>query len=105
MGKCLFPPAVIGCAGSSTRQGGSLRGPGGRGGGGGVAGGGPPPSTVIRGGPPHPKALVNIKKIHELKGLRWEPAEGLILGALVTHREIETSSLVREKFPILCELE
>ena len=62
-------------------------------------------SIVMKQGLLQPKALVNIKKIRELKGLRWEPAEGLILGALVTHHEIETSSLVGEKFPILCELE
>jgi carbon-monoxide dehydrogenase medium subunit len=52
-----------------------------------------------------PKALVNIKKIPELKGIRYDDAEGLIIGALVTHREIETSALVREKFPVLCEAE
>lgn len=52
-----------------------------------------------------PKALVNIKKIPELKGLRYDNHAGLIIGALVTHREIETSALVREKFPVLCEAE
>ena len=62
-------------------------------------------SIVMKQGLLEPKALVNIKKIEELKGIRFDPAEGLIIGALVTHHEIETSSLVREKFPILCELE
>ena len=38
-----------------------------------------------------PKTLVNIKKISELKGIRFDATEGLIIGALVTHREIETS--------------
>ncbi len=52
-----------------------------------------------------PKSLINIKKIPELKGIRGEAAEGLIIGALVTHRELETSALVREKFPVLCEAE
>ena len=38
-----------------------------------------------------PKALVNIKKIPELRGIKFDAAEGLIIGALVTHRELETS--------------
>jgi carbon-monoxide dehydrogenase medium subunit len=52
-----------------------------------------------------PKSLVNIKKIAELKGIRYDEATGLTIGALVTHRELETSALVREKFPVLCEAE
>ena len=52
-----------------------------------------------------PRALVNIKKIPELRGIKYDAAEGLIIGALVTHREIETSELVRERFPVLCDAE
>ncbi len=52
-----------------------------------------------------PKTLVNIKKIPELKGILFDGNEGLIIGALVTHREIETSALVKEKLPVLCEAE
>jgi carbon-monoxide dehydrogenase medium subunit len=52
-----------------------------------------------------PKVLVNIKKISELKGIKYDAKEGLIIGALVTHREIETSALVRERFPVLCDAE
>jgi aerobic carbon-monoxide dehydrogenase medium subunit len=52
-----------------------------------------------------PKSLVNIKKIPELKGIRYDAKEGLVIGALVTHRELETSALVREKFPVLCAAE
>src|SRR3990170_130602 len=52
-----------------------------------------------------PKALVNIKKIPELKGIRYDATEGLAIGALVTHREVETSPLVKEQFPVLCEAE
>jgi aerobic carbon-monoxide dehydrogenase medium subunit len=52
-----------------------------------------------------PKSLVNIKKIPELKGIKYDAQEGLIIGALVTHRELETSALVKEKFPVLCEAE
>ena len=52
-----------------------------------------------------PKSLVNIKKIPELKGIQYNAKEGLTIGALVTHRELETSALVKEKFPVLCEAE
>jgi carbon-monoxide dehydrogenase medium subunit len=52
-----------------------------------------------------PKSLINIKKIPELKGIRFDDGEGLTIGALVTHREIETSPLVKDKFPVLCEAE
>jgi carbon-monoxide dehydrogenase medium subunit len=52
-----------------------------------------------------PKALVNVKKIPELRGIKFDSGEGLIIGALVTHREIETSALVRETFPVLCDTE
>jgi aerobic carbon-monoxide dehydrogenase medium subunit len=53
----------------------------------------------------NPKALVNIKKISELKGIKYDAQAGLSIGALVTHRELETSALVREKFPVLCDAE
>src|SRR5262249_30929638 len=52
-----------------------------------------------------PKAMVNIKNISELKGIKYDRKEGLCIGALVTHREIETSALVREKFPVLSDAE
>jgi aerobic carbon-monoxide dehydrogenase medium subunit len=52
-----------------------------------------------------PASLINIKKITELKGIRFDAAEGLVIGALVTHRELETSPLAHEKFPVLCEAE
>lgn len=52
-----------------------------------------------------PKTLVNIKKIAELKGIRYDATEGLVIGALVTHRELETSALVKENFPVLSEAE
>src|SRR6185295_16469838 len=51
-----------------------------------------------------PRALINIKKIPGLKGIHCNDA-GLSIGALVTHRELETSALVRDKFPVLCDAE
>jgi len=62
-------------------------------------------SIVMKQGLLQPKALVNLKKIDELKGIHFAPAEGLVLGALVTHHDIETSELIKTKLPILCEVE
>jgi len=52
-----------------------------------------------------PKTLINIKKISELREITFDPATGLTIGALVTHRDLETSPLVKDKFPVLCEAE
>jgi carbon-monoxide dehydrogenase medium subunit len=62
-------------------------------------------SIVMKQGLIRPKALVNIKKIQELKGIRFDPSEGFVIGALATHRELETSQLIRERLPILCAVE
>src|SRR5215813_555688 len=52
-----------------------------------------------------PRALINIKRITELKGITYDAKVGLSIGALVTHREVETSALVRQTFPVLCDAE
>ena len=62
-------------------------------------------SIVMKQGLIQPKALINIKRISEIKGIRFDQNVGLIIGALTTHREIETSALVKEKFPVLSEAE
>lgn len=70
-----------------------------------VFAGGAHVTILMKQGLYQPKALVNIKRIPELKGIKFEAAEGLIIGALVTHRELETSPLVKDKLPVLCEAE
>jgi len=62
-------------------------------------------SIVMRQGLLQPKALVNIKKINELRGIRFDAKDGLIIGALTTHRELEMSKVAREKFPIFAHVE
>jgi carbon-monoxide dehydrogenase medium subunit len=52
-----------------------------------------------------PKVLINIKRITALNGIQLDAKRGLTIGALVTHREIETSAAVRESFPVLAEAE
>ena len=70
-----------------------------------VFAGGAHVTILLKQGLYQPKALLNIKKIPELKGIRYDKSEGLVIGALVTHRELETSPLVREKLPVLCDAE
>ena len=70
-----------------------------------VFAGGAHVTILMKQGLYQPKALVNIKKISELKNISFDTTEGLTIGALVTHREIETSSLVHEKLPMLSEAE
>jgi carbon-monoxide dehydrogenase medium subunit len=70
-----------------------------------VFAGGAHVTILMKQGLYQPKALVNIKKISELKGIKFDAAEGLMIGALVTHRELETSGLIKEKLPVLCEAE
>jgi carbon-monoxide dehydrogenase medium subunit len=62
-------------------------------------------SIVMRQGLLQPKALVNIKKINELRGIRFDAKDGLVIGALTTHRELETSKVANEKFPIFAHVE
>jgi carbon-monoxide dehydrogenase medium subunit len=52
-----------------------------------------------------PKVLVNIKKIPELRGIDFDPQCGLTIGALVTHHDLETSPLVKQRLPVLSEAE
>ncbi|MDH3445120.1 MAG: xanthine dehydrogenase family protein subunit M [Deltaproteobacteria bacterium] len=52
-----------------------------------------------------PKTLINIKKIAALGGIAFDEKKGLTLGALASHREIETSAVVREEFPVLAAAE
>jgi aerobic carbon-monoxide dehydrogenase medium subunit len=58
--------------------------------------------TMMRQRLVRPSYLVSLREVSGLG--RIEAANGdLRIGALVTHREVETSSLVRERFPVLAE--
>jgi carbon-monoxide dehydrogenase medium subunit len=52
-----------------------------------------------------PRVLINIKNIPELRGIGYDRTDGLTLGALVTHRELETSPVVSENYPVLSQAE
>ncbi len=51
-----------------------------------------------------PRYLVNIKNCSEMEYIK-EDGDVIKIGALTTHRAIETSSLIQEKLPMLTELE
>jgi carbon-monoxide dehydrogenase medium subunit len=48
-----------------------------------------------------PGYIINIKRIPNLDYIDYDDAEGLRIGALVTVHDIQSSSIIREKFPIL----
>ena len=48
--------------------------------------------------------LIDLKGVEELEGLRAENG-CLVVGAAVTHRELERSELVRERLPALADME
>ncbi len=62
-------------------------------------------SILMKQGLLRPKALINIKRIHDLRGIEFDSTKGLSIGALVTHHELETSELVWKQLPILRHVE
>ena len=52
-----------------------------------------------------PEYILDIKGIAELDYVRFDEGEGLKIGALATHRAVELSPVVREKYAVLCEME
>lgn len=52
-----------------------------------------------------PRYLVDIKFIPELNSMDYDDKKGLKMGALTTHRAVEKSTLLKEKFPVLPETE
>lgn len=52
----------------------------------------------------NPEYLISLKHFHELEYIRQNNS-GIEIGALTTHHSIEMSSLIKEKFPVLAEME
>lgn len=50
-----------------------------------------------------PANIIDLKQIPELYGITAETGKGLILGALATHHEIETSDIIRCRYSVLAE--
>ncbi|MBA4418827.1 MAG: hypothetical protein C0392_13095 [Syntrophus sp. (in: bacteria)] len=52
-----------------------------------------------------PEHIVDIKGISELDYIRFSEEKGLTIGALATHGAVEKSPIVKEKYPVLAEME
>lgn len=50
-----------------------------------------------------PKYIVDLKRISGLTGIREDNQSNITIGALTTMREIETSALIRGKYPFLAQ--
>jgi carbon-monoxide dehydrogenase medium subunit len=50
-----------------------------------------------------PEIVINIKNLPELRGLEFDPARGLFIGAMATARSIELSPLVQQHYPGLAQ--
>ncbi len=57
----------------------------------------------MREGRKAPQALVSLKRVDELRGLSFDPEQGLWLGARTTLREVTRSPLLREHYPCLVQ--
>jgi aerobic carbon-monoxide dehydrogenase medium subunit len=52
-----------------------------------------------------PTCLIDIKELKELNYIEFNEKTGLRMGALTTHRAIEKSPLIQEKYNVLSEME
>jgi len=48
-----------------------------------------------------PAHLINLRALRELSDIRFDPKEGLSIGALATHRTVELHPDIRKHYPIL----
>ena len=52
-----------------------------------------------------PSYLIDIKGISDLDYIRYDESDGLRIGALTTHRSLEKSAIVKEKYFMLEQME
>jgi carbon-monoxide dehydrogenase medium subunit len=52
-----------------------------------------------------PQYLIDIKGLSDLDYIKFDESKGLKIGALATHRSLEKSQVVRERYSVLCEME
>ncbi len=48
--------------------------------------------------------LVDLKRVDGLRGIEAGPGGGIRIGAATTHREIETSAALRDRYPEMCAM-
>ncbi|MFP3975819.1 MAG: FAD binding domain-containing protein [Dehalococcoidia bacterium] len=61
--------------------------------------------VLMRQGLVAPEYIVDIKGVSELDYIQADSDGGVRIGGTTTHREIENSSLIQEKFPVLAKME
>jgi carbon-monoxide dehydrogenase medium subunit len=60
---------------------------------------------VMRQGLVTPEYVIDIKGLNELDYIKYDEKDGLKVGATTTHRSIEKSELLKDKYPALVEME
>lgn len=60
---------------------------------------------LMRQGLVAPEYLIDIKSVEELNSIQFDEKEGLRIGATTTHRTVELSPLVKERYPVLVDME
>jgi carbon-monoxide dehydrogenase medium subunit len=61
-------------------------------------------SILMKSGVYEPKTLIDISRVKGLDFIEEIPSGGVRIGAGTLHRDIETSPLIRERFPLLAEV-
>lgn len=69
----------------------------------GILAGGTDLLVKMRTRPGRPEILIDLKGIPDFDEIRFDPANGLHLGALTPIHSLETSSLIREKFGVISQ--
>ena len=60
---------------------------------------------LMRQGLVAPENLIDIKSVKELSYIKFSSNAGLRIGATTTHRTIELSPIIKEKYPVLTDME
>ncbi len=50
-----------------------------------------------------PEAIINIKRLPELKGVTYDETAGLTMGALTTLRDLTRTAVIRDHYPVLAQ--
>ncbi len=70
-----------------------------------IIGGGQSLLILLRQGLVATEYLIDIKRLEELNYIKFDAKEGLRIGATTTHRTIEKSALIKEKYRVLADME
>jgi aerobic carbon-monoxide dehydrogenase medium subunit len=60
-------------------------------------------TLVLKQGLLMPSAMISLRRVSGLDKLTYDPSSGITIGALVTHRAVETVDQVRNRYPMLAE--